>query len=193
MPSHPVLAWVLPAICGAVAAGQIGCAHFGTLTPWKGGGFGMFSVIDGPPSRFISVVALDDQQRIYRVVVPVGRFSTPEALSARFAAKLLLQPDRKRLTQFANAVLGARLEEPSRRAQDMSPILASSEFSQFLAPLGARATLELTNPRRSSTALNVRQVTVAVRRLRYNPRTGLGDTEAVGPTVTTSVMRGENQ
>ncbi len=40
------LAWALPAVLIAVALTQITWAHTRDLTPWKGGGFGMFASVD---------------------------------------------------------------------------------------------------------------------------------------------------
>ena len=39
-----------------VAAAQIGLARGGLLSPWKGGGFGMFASLDGGSNRAIRVV-----------------------------------------------------------------------------------------------------------------------------------------
>lgn len=41
-----VLAWTLPIVMIGVALTQIGLAHTRDLTPWKGGGFGMFASVD---------------------------------------------------------------------------------------------------------------------------------------------------
>ncbi len=41
-----VLAWTLPVVLIAVAVTQLGLAHTRDLTPWKGGGFGMFASVD---------------------------------------------------------------------------------------------------------------------------------------------------
>jgi hypothetical protein len=45
-----------PALClVAVAAVQIGLARRARLSPWKGGGFGMFSTLDARPYRYVRV------------------------------------------------------------------------------------------------------------------------------------------
>jgi len=41
-----VLAWALPIVLIGVALTQIALAHTRDLTPWKGGGFGMFASVD---------------------------------------------------------------------------------------------------------------------------------------------------
>lgn len=45
-----------PAMLITVAAGQLYAATQHTLSPWKGGGFGMFSTVDSPGNRFVRCV-----------------------------------------------------------------------------------------------------------------------------------------
>jgi hypothetical protein len=50
------LAAVPPALLGVVACVQIGLARLTPLTPWKGGGFGMFATTDGAANRSTGVL-----------------------------------------------------------------------------------------------------------------------------------------
>lgn len=50
------LAAVPPALLAVVACVQIGLARLTPLTPWKGGGFGMFSTVDGAANRWTQVL-----------------------------------------------------------------------------------------------------------------------------------------
>ena len=59
-----MVAWITPAVLCAVAAMQFGYARFATLSPWKGGGFGMFSTVDSPGARFLRIYLLTDQGEI---------------------------------------------------------------------------------------------------------------------------------
>lgn len=56
-----------------VALGQITCAKTSLLSPWKGGGFGMFSALDGISHRPLRVFAVmaDGDRRVVRL--PVSR------------------------------------------------------------------------------------------------------------------------
>ena len=51
--------FLVPALLVFIAVFQMYLAHFQELSPWKGGGFGMFSVVDSPGMRFLNVQALD--------------------------------------------------------------------------------------------------------------------------------------
>lgn len=55
----------------AVAATQVAMVHRIGLTPWKGGGFGMFSTVDGGGNRAVSVTLLHEGVRI-ECLVPLG-------------------------------------------------------------------------------------------------------------------------
>jgi len=50
------LAAIPPALLAVVACVQIGLARLTPLTPWKGGGFGMFATIDGASNRRTQVL-----------------------------------------------------------------------------------------------------------------------------------------
>jgi hypothetical protein len=58
------LALVAPLLLVALAALQIGLATGFGLSPWKGGGFGMFATLDHPGLREVRLLAGDDGHRI---------------------------------------------------------------------------------------------------------------------------------
>lgn len=49
-----VLAYLPPAILAAVALNHIVLSRTSDLSPWKGGGFGMFATVDAPTRRFLA-------------------------------------------------------------------------------------------------------------------------------------------
>ena len=59
--------WLAPLILCGIALVQFVLAHTVDLSPWKGGGFGMFSTVDTPAMRFISASGLDEEGRDIRV------------------------------------------------------------------------------------------------------------------------------
>lgn len=50
---HRWLSLVIPGLLLLVAVTQIALVHQTRLSPWKGGGFGMFSTLDAPDARVI--------------------------------------------------------------------------------------------------------------------------------------------
>jgi hypothetical protein len=53
--SRRLFAWLAPGLLGTVAVLQIAAVCLSRLTPWKGGGFGMFSTIDSADARFVKI------------------------------------------------------------------------------------------------------------------------------------------
>jgi len=66
--------WVAPIILIVIACFQFYMAHAYDLSPWKGGGFGMFSTVDSQGARFL---------RIY-LITPMGKIpvQVPDAMVA---------------------------------------------------------------------------------------------------------------
>jgi hypothetical protein len=97
---------VLPAILlTLVACTQIGAALGGDLSPWKGGGFGMFATLDGTAARFVRLV-----------VEAPGRSEELEMRPSfeHLAARAQLFPSSARLTRLAQTVAAreARHDRP---------------------------------------------------------------------------------
>ena len=123
---------IVPVILCVVALAQMTLARFSTLTPWKGGSLGMVASVDQPDNRYLSVVGYDGSGQAHTIVVPWGRFSYPEPLTARYARRALAFPSETRLRQIANAVLDANLRismEPDRPPT----ILTDSPYRPWLA------------------------------------------------------------
>ena len=71
----------VPCLLVLVALNQIRLAHTSWLSPWKGGGFGMFSSTDDPGQRFIGTEAGDSSDRpiAIKMSFPGGILSTSSA------------------------------------------------------------------------------------------------------------------
>jgi hypothetical protein len=76
-----------PLVLVAVATTQVIVASTTNLTPWRGGGFGMFSTLDGQSERFLRITAtMADGTSIPVQTVDLFAPSSPlldEALAAR--------------------------------------------------------------------------------------------------------------
>jgi hypothetical protein len=89
-------------LLAVVALRQIHLARSADLTPWKGGGFGMFASTDGVPQRHLRVFATGPDRS--------EELTVPEDLEA-VAARALVLPDDGRLERLARA-----LAESERKA-----------------------------------------------------------------------------
>ena len=75
-----------------VAFHQLAATVYGDLSPWLGGGFGMFSTLDTPGNRVLSIHLLEPGIRRELLI--------PEALDDE-AERALAFPTRRRLTTLA--------------------------------------------------------------------------------------------
>ena len=75
-----------------VAFHQLAATVYGDLSPWLGGGFGMFSTLDTPGNRVLSIHLLEPGIRRELLI--------PEALDDE-AERALAFPTRRRLTNLA--------------------------------------------------------------------------------------------
>ena len=73
--------FVPAALLGVIACTQVALVHRANLTPWKGGGFGMFSTLDHAAFRGITVV-VESANRSETIEIPPEL----EGIAARVAA-----------------------------------------------------------------------------------------------------------
>ena len=110
----------------ATAATQMALARTSALSPWKGGGFGMFASIDGSPFRWARIYVLASERSEELVI--------PPSLEDQ-AHRAITWPRRDALEAFARAVLSReqRHERPVESVRieiwkaDVSPSLDVSE------------------------------------------------------------------
>jgi hypothetical protein len=90
------------------------------LSPWKGGGFGMFSTVDAPSARFVRLYLVNDEEQI--PVIP------PKALATEIGMLRTL-PDQGRLHRLASTIASRtwvdyRLSSAARHYRDLLAELA---------------------------------------------------------------------
>lgn len=170
VPAGLIARFGVPVLAVAVASTQMMCATQGTLTPWKGGGFGMFASIDGPGTRVLATQAIDDSGNHYRVVIGGPTQSGP--LSPRFRGRARTFPMAVRLRSIAHALLRADLR--SQRAIDDRALIGldpQGHAQAIRTMIDARQTLEVVGPSRGEGAdtPRLRSVEVDVLRLTFDP------------------------
>lgn len=87
-----------PALLVIVAVGQLVVSLKGDLTPWKGGGFGMFAAIDARSIQSLGITAGSDT--VYLDVA--------SAVDRRLRLRILTAPTRANLQDVASRLLTAR-------------------------------------------------------------------------------------
>jgi hypothetical protein len=151
---RPGLTALAPALLAVVALVQIVTAHRRGLTPWKGGGFGMFSTVDMSPRRSLRIVLRDRG----------GRETLVDEETAAVGARgsLLALPDHRELRRLAQRALRQRWfrldgsrSRPGRGARAVRPddprVLAAQSCQWPPAPAAIEdiqcARAEVTAPR----------------------------------------------
>jgi hypothetical protein len=86
-----------PLVLLLVAASHVSLRYSSDLTPWKGGGFGMFSTVDSPGTRLLRVQLRSD---LGTTPVAVPPWLTDLATEARAA------PSEERLARLADELAG---------------------------------------------------------------------------------------
>lgn len=184
-----LLPYAVPLLCLAVALGQIGCARLGPLTPWKGGGFGMFATVDRPELRTLSIVAADERGEQYRITLPTGTRTHLSPVSAAFLNETRMFPTSRRLERIAEAVLRADFALASVQAVGQLParLIHSPYRSVLEGAAGRERTMEVIGPKRAAGSVSdVREIRVNVLRLVFDVANDRVTLRSVGPTVVAS-------
>ena len=160
---------LVPIVLSTVAVAQIALANFGNLSPWKGGGFGMFASIDAPSYRSIAVHARDNSGERFLVHLPYGKFVRPAALSSSFFTRIRSAPSERLLRELAAAVAVSDLAPASERTLALpSRLMRSNLYASVfgrrdeagLTPLDVMGAYRPTSLAESLTELRVEVATI---------------------------------
>ncbi len=118
-------ATVPAALLAAVASAQVVAAHGAGLSPWKGGGFGMFASLDARPFRYVRIFVRAPERSEELAVTPSLEYA---------AAAAEISPTVAQLERLARAVV-AREVRHERQVDDVTVEVWRVEFAPgTLAP-----------------------------------------------------------
>lgn len=137
---HSYLA--VPLLLGMIACWQIYRAHFQHLSPWKGGGFGMFSTVDSPGNRFFHCKLIRDSDGPEGRTVEAHSVQLPKIDRHRDLLNALrAMPNERQLRALAEDLSALRWTNTTPRRPDKT----SSERQRIMVfkekddePAGAR-------------------------------------------------------
>lgn len=166
----------IPALLALVAVCQMSFGLWGALTPWKGGGFGMFASLDRPLHRYFSVTATSADGRQYAVDL---RSAVARRLMSRAGAELaLVQPTGERLTAIGRFILDAEVETVFNEAGAPDGVVFSA------APIAYRGVMKIVRPWRDRhTPAPIAGVRVSVLRLRFDNHDDSLRLVPIGPQI----------
>ena len=101
-----VYRWAVPLLLICVALRQIVLVYTVGLTPWKGGGFGMFSSVDKARSRLIVVEGITTEGKLIKIDIN----SVEDIFSTRKLTLLKAIPQTELLQELAYMLLDSKLQ-----------------------------------------------------------------------------------
>lgn len=125
-----VRAMILPILALTIAVTQVVCATAGPLSPWKGGGFGMFASSDNPAARMLIVSVTDDAGDQHLVRLDRQRHQGP--LSERERGRLRTFPTKSRMRALAVAIRNSTLVKVRR--DEVQPPSEATKSQVAIAP-----------------------------------------------------------
>lgn len=160
-----VLGYTVPLIAAIVASVQMYSSLTGTLSPWKGGGFGMFSTFDDPNKRTIRLAVVDPEGKTYRIDSGTDQAAL---INQRDRSRIRTQPQLRHLQALTDELL-ARTYVPS---PNVPPADGSSGMARMKPEHGPSAAVAHPAPRAGRAEYSFRPIAVevAVLRLRLDPR-----------------------
>ena len=127
----------VPTLLLAVAGVQAVLVHAGGLSPWKGGGFGMFSTVDAPDLRsVVGTVAVDG-----RAVPTHPAASWPDEAEA--AVTLPTVANLRRLAEAMRAASWRTPDDPDGDARPAGAVSVEVRRMTYSAATGRAATVAL--------------------------------------------------
>lgn len=163
---------LIPMLAIAVALSQVARASFGTLSPWKGGGFGMFAAIDQPGNRIIAVRVEDENgHRAVARLLPDTTYGG--ALSARARLRTRTAPSARHVQALAEQIAVSPLRSAEPWNEQASPRLKTSRYYAALqAALPASPHVEILDaPRRAERDTVARMASAEILHFRFDPAT----------------------
>ena len=180
--------YLAPAVLSALALLQLFFGQFHNLTPWKGGGFGMFSTPDGPSARVVRVYLETDDREI-PARMP-GWIRNQEKFTRSFPAKWRLRsiteemaaahwhyvPDKGYSAKGVRVGPGSP-DEPKKRKRAREKEDVSAEEAAAYPPVSSRKANE--EPREDRVQIEPKAVRVEVWRRTYDGSTDMLSLEKI--------------
>ena len=105
--SRFVARWLPAIILVSIAGNQVRLVHSRDLSPWRGGGFGLFSTIDRATERRISCVGIDTEGEIRMLKLGFTGTGPEYGFDSSFRKRLQAFPDREQMERLGEMLLSA--------------------------------------------------------------------------------------
>jgi hypothetical protein len=144
-------------------------SHACGLSPWKGGGFGMFASIDQPGNRFLVIRATDIAGHVYSVRVDQDNPPLYGPLSPRALVRAVALPSEPTLLSIAEAVLSGPVAPRDELGLRLPARLRLSNYEAALLRFQELPSAELVSRSESTTrGVHVNSVHVRVVTMKFD-------------------------
>lgn len=175
-----------PVIMCLVAAGQFYMAHTSTLTPWKGGGFGMFSSSDHPGARVLTSEGVTTEGEVVRVTLPLDGSVFPRSVGRH----LKMMPTERLLERIGRRAIACEYLDSREQSERLIEEFRRRNPDAELAELqpDPRRSVRVRNPLDEVTegmkTYRLRELHLQVWRLRFNAQeVSVASEPMVGPVT----------
>lgn len=169
----------MPVLLVVIACAQFYVANTSTLSPWKGGGFGMFATIDGSSMRSLSGVGKTAQGKTVSIDL-LSSLSSPQRLAAR------IWPAAISLDDLADRALSVPVVPSDRKLEyldEYGEVVASDPNANAIAYIEQLPPLYKMAPRADASGLDSErlvEITLQWRRLLFDPEQARLTSEPLG-------------
>ncbi len=118
---YPLAHILVPILMILVFLNQVRLNIYGTLNPWRGGGFGMFAAIDSPRERILDCRGITEEGDTAIIILDVSNMEQNWGLERDLLTKLISMPSQSQLDRLAEKLIELnyiRPEESKARSSD---------------------------------------------------------------------------
>jgi len=162
--------FLVPGLAIAIACLQLDLAATVGLSPWKGGGFGMFSSADSPANRYLRCKALLEDGQEVLVTLEGDLGSVP-------LKRMMTMPNRDDMARLAAELFGRGIQPLGPQRVRLLPRLASTDSGESFPSLSITSDPEIYLPAGGTSdvteSARAAAITLEVLRLHWEPETHL--------------------
>lgn len=154
------LFYLVPAFMSFIFVLHLGLTHLGDLSPWKGGGFGMFSTVDNPWMRVIHCQGIDTNGDTLQVRVKFSGLGEKGPLTRQLGKLLITFPRTGQLKEVGEELLKGEFvpyETPKKVPGEFTHLFDEQTFYRMKYPY-----------EKDVEAVRLQQVIISMLKIRYS-------------------------
>jgi hypothetical protein len=129
--------YLVPIFMSLIFLLQLGLSHIGNLSPWKGGGFGMFSSIDSPGMRVVHCEGVDTEGKPVQIRIRFTGLGEKGPLTRQLGKLLTTFPTQGQLKEVGELLLDGEFvpyDTPSKIPDEFVNTFQEQRFYRLKYP-----------------------------------------------------------